>query len=178
MTEPGRLISLGEEEDLIDARGLLDVALACRDMRDRRKAGTTHIANQALWSFWEMPRMGARVDSKYPKAWPWSPEARHRYQSNAGRKPVGGWQLVYEHVRPRGIIAGGIIEGAHTFTPASLVAHLNHFMAGAVITKAEDRLFHQAKVARSPLDVNDPDVWTRYRTAGLDPDTFAPLDPT
>lgn len=48
-------------------------------------------------------------------------------------------------------------------------------MAGAVITKAEDAALQAAGVGLGPLDQNDPDVWARYRTARLEPETYAPL---
>jgi hypothetical protein len=38
----------------------------------------------------------------------------------------------------------------------------------------DDRIT-SAGVGNAPLDKNDPDPWARYRTAGLDPDTFQPL---
>lgn len=176
MTEPGRLLSLGVTVDRRDARGLLDVARGCARMRQHRLAGTTHVANQALWSFWELPRMGPRVAGKYPKAWPWSPDARGRYHATAGRKPAGGWGLVYEHVRPRALIVADLIANARHLTVDDVVERLHSTLAGAVITRTEDQALLAAGVAKGGGDPHDPDVWVRYRIAGLDPQTYKPLE--
>lgn len=176
MTEPGRLNSLGAEEDHIDARGLLEVLRACADMRDRRKAGTTHVVRQALWSFWELPRLPKpAVSGKYPKVWPWSPAAREVFQASAAAPP-GGWGLVLEHVRPRNLLIGSLIQLSGEMDTGELIGYLNRFMGGAVITKAEDGLLTSAGVGWGPVDQHDPDPWARYRTAGIDPDTFGPLE--
>ena len=66
MTEPGRLISLGQDDDQIDAEALLGVLRECREVRDRRRAGTTHVSRQALWSFWELPRLPRPIISGGP----------------------------------------------------------------------------------------------------------------
>lgn len=47
-------------------------------------------------------------------------------------------------------------------------------MAGAVISKAEDKALQAAGVGFGPLDPSDTDVWARYRTAKIDPKTFRP----
>ena len=151
------------------------MARACERMRDRRLAGSTHVVSRALWNFWEMPRMGPRVGTRYPMRWPWSPDARARYEVTGGAKPSGGWGLVHEHVRPRGLLVAELIERARQLTVDALIDHLNAVMAGAVITKDEDAALLAAGVARKPLIAEDPDIWARYRAAGLDPETFAPL---
>lgn len=175
MPEPGRLASLGAEEDMIDAQGLLEVLRACQDMRDRRLAGTTHVARQALTSFWELPRLPRPlVSGKYPTVWPWSPDARLALAANP-RRPVGGLGLVLEHVRPRNILINSMILSAHRMQAGELIGYLNRFMAGAVITKAEDALLTGAGVAFAPLDLHDGDPWARYRTAGINPDSFEPV---
>ncbi len=56
-----------------------------------------------------------------------------------------------------------------------LIGYLNRYLAGAVITKEEDLLLTIAGVANAPLDADDPDPWARYKTAGLDPETFGPV---
>jgi hypothetical protein len=157
---------------MIDAQGLLGVLRACQRMRDRRRAGTTHVARQALTSFWEVPRLPRPlVNGKYPRVWPWSPAARGVLAANP-RPPVGGLGLVLEHVRPRNILIDSMILSAHRIEAGELIGYLNRSMAGAVITKAADALLTRAGVAFAPLDQNDGDPWARYRTAGIDPDTF------
>lgn len=176
MPEPGRPISLGADEDRADAEGLLEVLRGCQPIRERRHAGTTHVARQALWSFWELPRLPRPlVQNKYPLAYPWSRAARASYVSNP-KAPRGGRGLILEHVRPRNILIGNMIEISEHLTAGELIGYLNRFMAGAVITKEEDLLLTHAGVAYAPIDADDPDPWARYRTAGLDPETFAAVE--
>lgn len=171
MTNPGRLISLGSEEDHIDADALLGALRECRKIRDRRRAGTTHVTRQALWSFWELPRLPRPIISnKYPRAYPWSPAARDIHQTTG---QASG--LVLEHVRPLNLLLDAMIHSSGTWTVLDLIQYLETFMAGAVITKAEDKALQGAGVGLGPLDQNDPDVWARYRTANLEPETFRPL---
>lgn len=171
MTEPGRLISLGQDDDQIDAEALLGVLRECREVRDRRRAGTTHVSRQALWSFWELPRLPRPIISnKYPRPYPWSPAARDVYLTT-GR--TSG--LVLEHVRPLNILLDAMIRSSGAWTVLDLTNYLETFMAGAVITKHEDTALQEAGVGLGPLDQNDPDVWARYRTANLEPTTFRPL---
>jgi hypothetical protein len=88
--EPGRLTSLGTDEDRIDAGSLLEVCRACEPVRDRRKAGTTNVVRQALWNMWELPRIPRPLMvNKYPPSYPWSPAARAAVQST-GAPLVGG----------------------------------------------------------------------------------------
>jgi hypothetical protein len=56
-----------------------------------------------------------------------------------------------------------------------LIGYLNRFMAGAVITKAEDARLTSHGVGKAPLDMNDPDPWARYRTAGIDVNAFGSI---
>jgi hypothetical protein len=111
------------------------------------------------------------VSTQYPKVWPWSPAARSILAANP-KRPPGGFGLVLEHVRPRNILTNSMIVSAHRMEAGELIGYLNRFMAGAVITKAEDALLTKAGVAFGPRDQNDADPWARYRTAGIDPDTF------
>lgn len=176
MPEPGRPISLGADEDRADAEGLLGVLRGCQPVRQRRRAGTTHVARQALWSFWELPRLPRPlVQNKYPLSYPWSSAARASYLGNP-TAPKGGRGLVLEHVRPRNILIGNMIERSEQLTAGELIGYLNRFLAGAVITKEEDLSLTHAGVAYAPIDADDPDPWARYRTAGLDPETFGAVD--
>lgn len=162
---------------MVDADGLLGVLRACQPVRERRHAGTTHVARQALWSFWELPRLPRPlVQNKYPLSYPWSSAARESYVANP-KAPKGGRGLILEHVRPRNILLETMIESSEQLTAGELIGYLNRFLAGAVITKEEDLLLTNAGVAYAPLDAHDPDPWARYRTAGIDPDTFAAVEP-
>lgn len=176
MPQPGRPISLGADEDRADAEGLLGVLCSCQPVRQRRHAGTTHVARQALWSFWELPRLPKPLlQNKYPLSYPWSTAARASYKEYR-KAPKGGRGLVLEHVRPRNILIDNMVERSEQLTANDLIGYLNHFLAGAVITKEEDLLLTNAGVAYAPIDANDPDPWARYRTAGLDPESFKPVD--
>lgn len=176
MPEPGRPISLSADEDRTDAEGLLGVFRSCQPVRQRRHAGTTHVARQALWSFWELPRLPRPLlQNKYPLTYPWSTAARASYLENR-KAPKGGRGLVLEHVRPRNILIGNMIERSEQLTAGELIGYLNRFLAGAVITKKEDLSLTSAGVAYAPIDADDPDPWARYRTAGLDPEAFNAVD--
>lgn len=171
--DPGRLISKGAEDDFVDAEALLGVLTACEPVRERWTAGTTHVVRQAVWSFWEKPRLPRPlVASKYPKSFPWSPAARAVLEAHP-KAPAGGRGLVLEHVRPLNILIDTMIVSSLSWDERKLIDYLDRFLAAAVITKAEDALLTTAGVGKSPLDQHDPDPWARYRTAGLDPDTFA-----
>ena len=89
MVKPGHLVSKGTEEDLADAHGLLTILRATGNARSRRGAGSMHIAREALWSFWEHPRLPRPlVSNKYPLAYPWSAAARAVY-AQAAKRPAG-----------------------------------------------------------------------------------------
>ena len=75
------------------------------------------------------------------------------------------------------MLLGNMIERSAELTAGELIGYLNRFLAGAVITKQEDLLLTRAGVAYAPIDANDPDPWARYRTAGLDPESFDVVDP-
>jgi hypothetical protein len=170
--EPGRLVSLGEDEDQVDASALLGVLRECHEVRDRRRAGTTHVSRQALWSFWELPRLPRPIlSNKYPRPYPWSPSAREVFLQS-GR--TSG--LVLEHVRPLNILLETMIRSSNSWSASDLIGYLQKFMAGAVITRAEDQALQAAGVSFGPLDQNDSDAWARYRTAQLEPETFSPLE--
>ncbi|MGV0719042.1 hypothetical protein ABQE93_26945 [Mycolicibacterium sp. XJ662] len=172
MIEPGRPISLGPGEDDNDAEGLLAILRGCRTIRDRRYAGTTHVARQALWSFWELPRLPKPTKAgKYPLGYPWSPDARAALEANP-KTLKGGLGLVLEHVQPRNILIQNLIQRSEELDAGELIRYLDCNLAAAVITKAEDDRLTSAGVGKGPLDENDPDPWARYRTAGLNPETF------
>jgi hypothetical protein len=85
----------------VPGQGLLEILRGCRAMRDRWHAGTAHVAREALWSFWERPRLPKPTsDGKYPLVYSWSAAARAAYEANP-KAPKGGRGLVLAHLRPR-----------------------------------------------------------------------------
>lgn len=115
------------------------------------------------------------MQGKYPVAYPWSVAARVAFEANA-KAPKGGRGLILEHVRPRNILIGNMIERSDQMEVGELIGYLNRFLAAAVITKEEDLRLTNAVVGKAPLKLDDPDPWSRYRTAGLDPETFHAVD--
>lgn len=176
MIEPGRPRSLGRDEDLADAAGLVLILQGCHEMRERRNAGTSHVARQALWSFWELPRLPKPLlHGKYPKRYPWSAEAAALYLASPMR-PAGGWGLVLEHLTPANLLMADLIKMAPKLTPRKLINRLDKRLVATVITKREDNLLIEAGVGTTlPANADPDDLWARYRLARLDPDTFAPL---
>lgn len=179
MTEPGRPLSLGKSADEEDAAGLLSVLQGCRIMRTRRRAGATHVARQALWSFWELPRLPRPlISNKYPPAYPWSAAARAAYHASPV-PPSGGRGLVLEHLLPRNLLLDDLIERSEALTVHKLIAELSSRLIGTVVTKEEDSALTAAGFAfAGPADAQSADVWARYRAAGLDVTQFEPLHPT
>lgn len=107
--------------------------------------------------------------------YPWSVAALAAYAVNP-KVPNGGRGLILEHLRPRNILIGLMIKGSEQLIVGDLIGYLSRFLAGAVITKDEDILLTIAGVGNAPLDIDDPDPWARYRTAGMDPETFHGVD--
>lgn len=176
MTEPGRPLSLGKSEDAADAGGLLSVLQGCRLMRTRRHAGTTHVARQALWSFWELPRLPRPlIQNKYPPAYPWSAAARALYESHEVAPP-GGRGLVLEHLTPRNLLLDDLIQRCDKLTIQRLIAELSSRLIGTVVTKDEDRMLTAAGFGfGGPTGADPTDLWARYRAAGLNIESFSPL---
>lgn len=121
-------------------RGSWPFSAAAIPCGSRRHAGTTHVARQALWSFWQLPRLPRPlVQGKYPVIYPWSVATRAAYAANP-KAPKGGRGLILEHLRPRNILIGLMIEESEQLTAGDLIRYLSRFLAGAVITKDEDLL--------------------------------------
>jgi hypothetical protein len=179
MIEPGRPLSLGKSEDVEDAAGLLFVLQGCRIMRIRRHAGTTHVARQALWSFWELPRLPRPlIQNKYPPAYPWSGDARAVYEAREVA-PSGGRGLVLEHLMPQNLLLDDLIQRSNKLTIHRLVRELSTRLIGTVVTKDEDRMLTAAGLAFvAPPDADPIDLWARYRAAGLNIQGFKPLSQT
>ena len=178
--ELGRLLSLGLETDDLDAQAMIAVLRSAAGVRERHSVSSAnHMAREALWDCWERPRLPRPlVSSKYPKAWPWSPDARRLYELTDGKRPKnGGWGFILEHVSPRGLVISSLIDASNELSVSEFIEKLRLDMRGAVITKQDNQKLEKAKVGRNyPGGVNPvAEPWSRYKHAGLDPATFAPL---
>lgn len=178
--EPGRLVSLGPKADRLDAEAMIAVLRAAAGVRERHGVSSAnHMVREALWECWERPRLpGPLVASKYPTAWPWSPDARRVYEQAGGQRPkIGGWGLVFEHLAPRGLVVTSLIDASAKLTPARFIQQLKLEIRGAVVTQHDARMLDEAKVGKGHPDGADPvaQPWCRYEYAGLDPASFRPL---
>lgn len=178
MAEPGRPNRLGPPIDDEDAQAVLDVALACRTtMRSKRsRAAALRVLREALWFLWEEPRLPRPlVASKYPKPYPWSPGARAVFAQHGGKRPAGGWGLVIEHLYPRELLVGSLLDNGADRNHPEVLQVLTCRLMGCVVTRHEDRqLPTRAESARRWEDyASDP--WLRYRDRGLRVEEFAPL---
>lgn len=177
MPEPGRPISLGADEDRMDAEGLLAVLRGChpvRELQTRRDHSRSQASTLELLGTAQAPQAAGtgQVPSDLSMV---RFAARAAYAGNP-KAPKGGRGLILEHLRPRNILIGNMMERSEQLTAGDLIGYLNRFLAGAVITKDEDLLLTNAGVGNAPLDIDDPDPWTRYRTVGIDPETFHGVD--
>lgn len=173
--EPGRPTRL--PSDARDADAILKILSGVTAMGPRiGLTGKSRVVREALWFFWEHPRLPhPLVGSKYPATYPWSAAARMRRQENETR-PQGGWGLIIEHVLPKGLIISQMLDHGDNLTQRTLLRILRDGMAGAVITVAEDKQLQNAGVGNSmPPGDDGTDPWSRYRYAGLKVSEFAPL---
>ncbi len=169
---PGRLPS-----DARDADAILRILNGVTAMGPRvGLTGKSRVVGEALWFFWEHPRLPhPLVSGKYPATYPWSAAARKRQQEHETR-PQGGWGLIIEHVLPRGLIITQMLERGDNLTQRTLLRILRDRLTGAVITVAEDKQLQNAGVGTSlPPGDDGTDPWSRYRYAGLEVSGFAPL---
>lgn len=178
--EPGRLISLGFKIDTLDAEAMIAVLQVAAGIRERHSVtSANHMAREALWDCWEKPRLPKPlVSSKYPRGWPWSPDARRVYELSEGKRPKnGGWGLVFEHVAPRGLLIKSLIDASLEMSASEFIQKVNSEMRGAVVTRNDSKMLDDVKVGQSYPDGADPnsEPWCRYEYAGLDPSTFEPL---
>ncbi|GGC74188.1 hypothetical protein IEU95_16010 [Hoyosella rhizosphaerae] len=174
----GRPVSLGEDFDRADAEAMLAIIRAGVGVRERHgPSAAMHMARESLWDVWERPRLPRPLlTSKYPMSYPWSPAARDLWEENEGRRPPGGWGLILEHMTPRRLLLLELFENASQLTPETLRDLLFAKLAGAVVTKEDDRILSGAGFGASlPVGTLSGDNWARYRAAGFDPMAFEPL---
>jgi hypothetical protein len=173
---PGRPRSQGRTADRRDAGAVLAVVKACRTALDagRPRTGPRVVVREALWFLWELPRLPRPlVQSKYPKPYPWSPEARRRFEHST-KRPQGGWGFVIEHLYPRELLAWELLDHANELSRDRVVGLLAERVTAAVVTRDEDRVLPTAGESRKPWEDYEADPWRRYRDR-LDVAAFAPL---
>lgn len=178
--QPGRPRPLGPDFDRADARALLDIATACRaTLRpERSQAGPVRVLREALWFIWEEPRLPRPlVASKYPKPYPWSPQARALLAQQAGKRPSGGSGLVIEHLYPREFLVAHLLDEARC-DPEGAVDLLTTRLMAAVLTRDEDRQLPTRAQSARPWHEYASDPWLRYRSSGFRVAEFAPLSLT
>lgn len=123
---------------------------------------------EAIFFWWrrrEFKRSGRLYAGKYPMTALWSPAAAERAATS---KRCGG--IVIEHVIPNNVTRQRLRETLDDPVEFRRVLDSEIFF---VITKEEDDLINSAGYMSTIPDSGNP--LDRYRLAGLDPETFAPL---
>ena len=182
LSEPsvGRPVSLGHERDLADAAAILRIMCV---LHDRRRAGASvhKIARESVWFLWESPRLPRPlVRSKYPESYPWSPGARQALQSVLDEGQAAGrvTGLIIEHLIPMKLLLDAALAQGPQLSDEGMLGLLHEHGAAAVMSTTEDRQITKAGYSRSmpPRWVVGEDPWARVRAAGLDPQTFRPVE--
>jgi len=169
--QPGRPERFGFPIDDEDARAVLDVARACRSTLrpERSPAASMRVLREALpgssGKNHALPR--PLVASKYPKSYPWSPRARAVFDVHAGKRPKGGWGLVIEHLYPRELLVGYLLDQGADLDAADAVELLTTRLMAAVVTREDDRQLPTRAWSARPWADYASDPWLRYRAAGL-----------
>ena len=156
------------ERDTADLRLVLDVVEALRAW-ERATAAKARLKplREAVWFYWQQPRLEkGSVRGKYPRSVPWSPTARQAHARGEGG-------LVIEHTEPMKVLLRELIDNPVADLPA-LADRLDLGLSCVVITHEESIELARSGVASSVVD-DDDDPYARYRVAGLDPGTFAPI---
>lgn len=171
---PGRPLSL--HTDLADAAALCEILHGVAQVWPTNPPAMK-VAREAIWFMWELPRLPRPlVENKYPRSYPWSPQARERVTLSPNR-PAGGWSLTYEHLRPQRSLLRELLITKERIDPAVLLAKLRVDRVAAIITKAEDSILTRAGLgAKMPPSDDGTNPWARYVSAGLDVADFRPLD--
>ena len=114
---------------------------------------------------WEQPRLPRPLyRSKYPLSVPWTPAARAAYET--------GGAVSLEHVLPAAVLVRRLI--ADPPANAAALVRILRCIEYVVIAPEDNRRLMDARVG-SKLPPGSTDPWDRYRTAGLDLDTLAPI---
>lgn len=153
-------MAAGARDDLADAGLVLDVARALRRWRDATGAPpATKILREAVWFFWQRPRLAGRlVRSKYPRGTRWSPAAAALVEAETDLRG----RLVIEHLEPMNRVLRWLIDEAREVE--EVADALRSRLEVVVVTTEEGK--------RLP-DAGSPEQ--RYARAGLDLSSFVPL---
>lgn len=123
---------------------------------------------ELIFWVWEDPRLPQPLlRSKYPLTVPWTPVAQALYPNGAG-------EVSLEHVTPAAVIVASLLDNPPP-DPGALVEILQRIEY--VVIAPEDNRRLKAAGVDSKLAPGSTDPWDRYRVAGLDPSTFAPITP-
>jgi hypothetical protein len=132
------------------------------------------VLREALWFIWEEPRLPRPlVASKYPKPYPWSLRARAVFDAHVGKRPKGGWGLVIEHLYPRELLVGYLLDQGADVDATDTVGLLTTRLMAAIVTREDDRQLPTRAQSARPWEDYASDPWLRYRVAGLRVDDFA-----
>lgn len=167
-------LALGSEErDQADAAFIAAVARALREweMVTGAKVAQKPL-REAVWFYWERHRLHPALRSHYPRKGLWSPAARAAVQAGLDRN-----NLVIDHSEPIGLLMKEMVEN-ELGTENMLKLLRERASRWVVLTKHENKKLAGAGVAQKmPPDWHaGDDPMARYRAAGFDPESFAPLD--
>jgi hypothetical protein len=124
--------------------------------RVTRRPPATKVLREALWFFWQKPRLGRRIRGKYPLQVPWTAAARIAYAADP-RCP-----LIIEHVRPVNLLVRQLLSGDGS--DEEILKVLREVESFCVVTPEEDRALQAAGVAAN-FEGDDP--WDRYALAEI-----------
>jgi hypothetical protein len=124
----------------------------------------TKTLREAIFFHWEGPRLPP--GRKYSVTIPHS-RAAHERRATAG--VVG---LIYEHVVPVNVVIRRLLDVVPR-DEAELERVLRCHADRVIITAEEDRALAAAGVGSVTAD--GPDIWSRYRAAGIDPTELKPF---
>lgn len=171
----GQLMALGTERNLVDAERILeDFRRAKRFKGKEQFTALFRLANKALVTFWETPRLPyPKFTHNKPHSVLWSEASRDIYFSSEAINA----RLILEHIYPTDLKAKGLLEliDETISTPEAMVQWLQETYSGislTVITKDEDRLLEGKYRA---VVTEDGDVWGRYKAVGIKTEPFLPL---
>jgi hypothetical protein len=130
----------------------IDLALILNN-KELHRGTKKAVVDNVLWTWSEL-------DGKYMGCRYWSATARKTNNS----KSKG---LIHEHLIPRKVIKEKILS-LESPTHETIYKFLESFCVGVVITKEEDKILNNLKLASSmPIDWDGKDRWLRYKNANI-----------
>lgn len=104
--------------------------------------------------------------SKWHQARPHSSAARRLRQNSLKSFTGRNFPITYDHCIPLATLRQGLME--NTADTKMLGLYLSKYIQGVIITKEEDKLLRDNKLAKSmPLGSDPYDMTARYRAAGI-----------